>query len=92
MNKVTRFLLYMYFFSINFEMFNIRGLGSPARLAGIIYIMSLLLNKRLYIFSFSGIKKIVYPILLYFIFLTLISIFYINRVSIEFINLSLLFN
>ncbi len=65
----------LYFFSMNFEMLNLMGLGSTSRLAGLLYITSVItqLDSLLYV---KSIKKFVLPWLIWFTYLFVIS--YIN--------------
>ena len=90
-SSIQRFALYIYFFSLAFEMFNIWGLGSAARFAGILYIVSILPTLR----DFITLRKIdifLVPLFLLWTLLSLISGFYAYENSINFFDLTLLMN
>jgi len=90
-SSIQRFALYIYFFSLAFEMFNIWGLGSAARFAGILYIASLLPT----IWDFVTLKEIgkfLVPLFLLWTLLSLISGFYAYDNSINILDLTLLMN
>lgn len=78
--KISNFLLIVYFFSINFEMFNLYGIGSPARLAGFLYFFSILpyIDKFL---SIRHILKYIIPWIIYFTLLFIVSLLNVNEYS-----------
>jgi len=91
LKTLQRITLYIYFFSLNFEVFNLFGLGSTAFITGVLYFISVIPE----IMSFSNIsriKKFIKPIIILWIFLTIISIININPYSDAFFDSSLLLN
>ncbi len=89
--KIQRVTLYIYFFSLNFGVFNLYGLGSTARLTGILYLVSILPTLPLF-FKTSFIKPYLKAIFLFWITLTLISFIYSNQYSRVFFDTTILLN
>lgn len=89
--KIQRFALYLYFFSLNFEIFNILGFGSASRLTGIFYLVTIIPNIKLYIRT-DRIKPYIRSVFFFWIFLTFISILYINPSSYNFLDVTILLN
>jgi len=91
LKTLQRITLYIYFFSLNFEVFNLFGLSSTAFITGVVYFISVIPE----ITSFSNIsqiKKFFQPIIIFWILLTIISIIHINPYSSSFFDSSLLLN
>ena len=91
LKTLQRITLYIYFFSLNFEVFNLFGLSSTAFITGVVYFISVFPE----ITSFSNIsqiKKFLQPIIIFWILLTIISIININSYSGSFFDSSLLLN
>jgi len=92
--KAQRIALYLFFFSINFEVwdpFNTGGFFSVSKLTGWIYLFSLMPAIRY--FNVADVKN---PFFLsawfYFIILTLVSIININNISFSFIDFTVFQN
>jgi hypothetical protein len=90
--SIQNFFLYFYFFSIYFENFNPTGYFSISKLAGVIYIMSAFLSIK--VFSSLNRQQLYFywPIILFFIYLTLISLFNMNDYSNRFIDMAFIQN
>lgn len=89
------FLLYLFFFSLNFEVwdpFNTGGNFSVAKLTGFLYTFSLIFKIQYFLKSPRGLKTHLRLILFFYIFLFLISLFNINVYSSDFIQFSILQN
>lgn len=94
LTKVQNLALYIYFFSINFEVwdpFNTGGSFSISKLTGIIYFLTLLPNIKQFVDT-SFIKPILRPIWLFFVILTVVSLLNINSVSSSFLEFSIFQN
>jgi hypothetical protein len=89
--KIQRIALYIYFFSLNFEIFNFMGLGSTARLTGFIYMAAILPQIKHFIKT-SYILPYLQSIFLFFALLTLMSLININTYSYNFFDTSILLN
>lgn len=72
LNKIQRIALYSYFFSLNFEVFNIAGIGSTAKITGILYIISVLYRISDFTQT-SNIKLYLRIIFLFWFYLSLVS-------------------
>ena len=93
-NQVQNIALCIFFFSINFEVwdpFDTGGLFSVSKLTGLIYFGSRLASDGQFIIS-CGLKYFITPIWIYFVLLTLVSFWNINEVSSSFIDFSLFQN
>lgn len=91
LDAIQRCLLYIYFFSLNFQIFNLLGLGTPARLFGFLYILAILPQLNLFV-KVSNISSVLIKIFLFFSLLTLISALNINYYSYSFLNTTILLN
>lgn len=89
--KVQRSALYLYLFSLNFEVFNLLGLGSTARLTGLIYLLSLSPNLQVYLKT-SYTKKFFNPLVFLWLFLSLMSLLNIDSSSSGIFDMTLLIN
>ena len=91
-NSIQNFFLYIYFFSINFENFNPTGYFSVSRLAGLLYIISILPSIKNF-FKFRAVHFYFYtPLLIFCIYLTLISLINANNFSSRFIDFAMIQN
>lgn len=91
LKTLQRITLYIYFFSLNFEVFNLLGLGSTAFITGVVYFISVIPEITSFL-NISQIKKFFQPIIIFWILLTIISIIHINPYSSSFFDSSLLLN
>lgn len=91
LSTYQNYALYIYFFSLNFEMFNISGIGSVAKITAAIY-LALLAPDFLKYLNTMFIKRYLVLLLGLWIYLTLVSIININSYSDNFANLTLLLN
>lgn len=73
LKKFQNLALYAYFFSLNFEMLNLGGYGSTSKFVSILYLISISFDIKNFIIS-KGIKKFYLPWIVFFLYLTLISI------------------
>ena len=88
-----RLALYLFMFSINFEMFNLLGESgsfSIGRLIGFLYILSMILVR--YRFDFSGLSSLIYIIMAFFLVVTFSGIINLNETSSKIIDASLFQN
>ncbi|MEO5990756.1 MAG: O-antigen polymerase [Ferruginibacter sp.] len=94
LKTLQRFTLYIFLFSINFEVwdpFNTGGNFSVSKLTGFLYFASVIPQLG----SFLKIKKInsfLIPIWIFFIILTIVSFIHINSSSSQFFNFSIFQN
>lgn len=91
LSKIQRYALYLYFFSLNFEFFNLFGLGSTSRLTGLIYLISILPSHR-YFLKTSLIKYFLAPWFIFWFYLAFISFININEISYHVFDVTLLLN
>jgi len=94
LEKFQRWALYLFFFSINFEIwdpFNTGGFFSVSKLTGIIYFLTVIPHYKQF-FLTSYIKPIIVPIWIFFGWLTIISLSNINSVSSYFFDFSIFLN
>lgn len=89
--KVQRYALYLYFFSLNFEMFNLFGLGSTSRLTGAIYLLAIIPSHRLFLKT-TAIKPFLVPWFIFWFYLSVISFLNINGYSSKVFDITLLLN
>ena len=86
--SIQNYFLYLYFFSINIENFNPTGYFSVSKLAGITYIASAFLSFK----NFTSLNRkqlyFYWPILIFIIYLTLISIINFNNYSNRFFDMA----
>lgn len=90
-NKIQRLALYLYFFSLNFQVFNLMGLGSAARLTGFMYLAAILPDYKSF-FKTSYLRSFLIPLLIFWVYLTIISLININIASSSFFDSTLLLN
>ena len=90
--SIQNLFLYFYFFSINFENFNPTGYFSVAKLAGILYLVSVLPSIK--IFTYFTYRHIYFymPLFIFVLYLTLISLLNINERSGRFIDMIMIQN
>ncbi|MDC0080538.1 O-antigen ligase family protein [Flavobacteriaceae bacterium] len=89
---IQNYCLYLYFFSINYENFNPTGYFSLSKLAGIIYVISAILSARIFL-SLNRQQFYFYsPVIIFVVYLTLISLLNINDFSNRFIDIALIQN
>ena len=90
--SIQNYFLYLYFFSINIENFNPTGYFSVSKLAGITYIASAFLSFK----NFTSLNRkqlyFYWPILIFIIYLTLISIINFNNYSNRFFDIAFIQN
>jgi len=94
LSKIQNITLYLFFFSINFEVwdpFNTEGFFSISKLTGIIYFLTVLPQIKQFLAT-KYIKPVLGPVWLFFILLTLISLININPVSSSFFDFSIFLN
>lgn len=72
MTKIRVLALFLYMFSLNFEVFNLFGLGSASFFTGMIFVMTILSDFSKFI-SLQYFKKAIVPLLLFLTFQTFIS-------------------
>jgi len=94
LRQLQKITLFIFFFSINFEMMEMFGQDqtfSMSKLAAIFYFLTILPQFKLF-FRTENIKRFLVPVFVFFILLTLISLIHVNEVSSTFIDTSLLIN
>lgn len=93
-SKVQRWSLYIYFFSVNFDIWdplNTNGAFSISKLTGLIYFFSILPEIN-YFLSVKDLKVVLKPIWLFFALLTIVSLLHINFFSSSFFDFSIFQN
>ncbi|MEO6133691.1 MAG: O-antigen ligase family protein [Ginsengibacter sp.] len=94
LKSIQRFTLYVFLFSINFEVwdpFNTGGNFSVSKLTGFLYFVSLIPELGSYL-KFKKFKNFLMPISLFFLLLTVVSFLHINSISSEYFNFSVFQN
>lgn len=94
LKKAQCLALYLFLFSINFEVFNPFGSSgsfSVSKLTGIIYLLTIIPHYKEFI-SISHIKSVLTPLWIFFGILTIISLININSVSSSFFDFSIFQN
>jgi len=92
--KFQRIALYLFFISINFEMwdpFNSQNTFSIAKLTALIYFISIIPQFRQFI-RIDALKPVLFPIWIFFGLLTIMSAFNVNELSTEFFYTSIFLN
>ena len=89
---IQNFFLYLYAFSLNIENFNPTGYFSISKLAAILYLISIVPSFKFYIFLSTRSLYFFWPIIFFFVYLTIISIANINYYSARFIDIAILQN
>lgn len=93
-NLLQKITLYIFFFSINFEMLRLfpeNEAFSTSRLTGILYFLAVIPLYKLY-FQTDNIKRFLVPVFVFFGLQTFMSLININEVSSTVIDTSLLLN
>lgn len=93
--KTQNFFLYLFFFSLNFEVwdpFNTGGNFSVAKLTGFLYAFSLIPKIQSFLKIPRGLKPYVRLLLFFYVFLVFISLININYFSSDFLQFSILQN
>jgi len=90
--SIQNCFLYIYFFSINFENFNPTGYFSVSRLAGILYIVSILPSIKNFLKFRMAHAYFYIPLIIFTIYLTLISLINVNNFSSRFIDFAMIQN
>ena len=90
--SIQNLFLYFYFFSINFENFNPTGYFSVAKLAGVLYLVTVLPSIK--VFTYFTFRHVYFfmPLLIFVLYLTLISLLNINYKSSRFIDMIMIQN
>lgn len=91
LRKIQALALYIYFFSLNFEVFNLYGLGSTARFTGFLYLATIAPNLKEFLKT-KKLKSFIIPILVFWLLLMLISLFNINAYSSSVFDVTMLLN
>ena len=94
LTKVQNIALYLFFFSINFEVwdpFNTGGFFSVSKLTGLIYFLTILPDIKQFLDT-KFIKPVLIPVWLFFVLLTVISLLNINPISSSFFDFSIFQN
>lgn len=91
LSSLQRFALYLYFFSLNFEMFNLLGLGSTSRLTGLIYLFTVIPDYKSFLKT-SVIKPFVVLWAIFWLYLSFISLLNVNEFSYKVFDITLFFN
>ena len=89
---VQRFFLCLYFFSMTVENFNPTGYFSIAKLTAACYLLSVLPSIKAFIFLTKKSLYFFWPILSYFLWITLISLFNVNSFSSRVLDFEVLQN
>jgi len=92
--QIQRITLYLFFFSINFEVwdpFNTNGFFSISKLTGFIYLLTII--PQIHAFNRTDtIKPILLPIWFFFAILTLVSLINVNIISYGFLDFTIFQN
>lgn len=91
-NSIQNCFLFIYFFSINFENFNPTGYFSVSRLSGLLYLISILPSIPNFLKFRSEHGYFYAPLIIFVIYLTLISLINVNSFSSRFIDLAMIQN
>ena len=94
MKHIQRIALYLFFFSINFEVwdpFNTNGIFSLSKFTGYFYLL-IMIPLIMKFITRDDLKPILRPIWLFFVLLTLVSILHINFPYYNFFDLSIFQN
>lgn len=94
LNQIQNIALYLFFFSINFEVwdpFNTDGFFSVSKFTGWIYLLTIIPQINNFIKT-DRIKAFLLPICSFFVLLTLVSLININPVSYSFFEFSIFQN
>jgi O-antigen ligase len=91
-HSIQNYCLYAYFFSINIENFNPTGYFSVSRFAALLYLFSILPSIKYYLYLSKNSLKFFWPIVAFFIYLTLVSLANINNFSSRFFDFAIFQN
>ena len=94
LNKIQKIALYLFFFSINFEMMQLfpqNETFSLSKLAAILYFLTVIPQYNFYLRT-DNIKRFLVPAFLFFIFETVMNLFNINETASAFFDSTLLLN
>src|SRR5690554_677065 len=91
LTKVQRIVLYVYFFSLNFQIFNFFGLGTPARLVGFLYLAVILPQAKLF-FKVSYISGYLVNLFLLIFLIAVVSAFSASSYSYNVLHSAFLLN
>lgn len=94
MKQFQKNLLYLYFFSINFELWDPFDIGIDfliTKITAVLYLLSTITNVNFF-YSIANIKKYIYPIFGFFFLLTLMSFKYKSELNSEYFNVPFFFN
>lgn len=91
--KFQRLFFFIFMFSLNFEMLDLSGKGflSLGKLAGLLYLLVIFPSFKSML-SFRNIRTEFFALFYFFIFLTVVSLIYINRSSSSFFEVSIFQN
>ena len=94
LNKIQRIALYLFFFSINFEMLtpiNDNKYISIAKIFGLVYFISTLTQFKLFI-KLDNVKYYLFPIVIFFGLDTLMELLNVNEIASQYFNFTILLN
>lgn len=91
LTKVQRIVLYVYFFSLNFQVFNFFGLGTPARLVGFLYLAVILPQVKRF-FKVSYISGYLVKLFLLIFLIAVVSVFSASSYSYNVLHSAFLLN
>src|SRR5690554_1512153 len=78
LQKFQNTALYLYFFSLSFEMFNLGGLGSTSRFISILYLIAILPDIQSYL-RIERISKYIIPWIFLFTYIVIVSVVNLNQ-------------
>lgn len=92
-SKFQRIALYLYMFSIHFEVYDLTGMGilSVTKIVAFIYMLSIIPDFKFFI-DLRNIRQFVNPAFLLFILMVIMSLININSVSSSFFDFTLMLN
>lgn len=90
-SRLQNFALYIYFFAINFEMYNFLGLGSTSKLAAIFYVFTIMLKPKGFLRK-SKLKGFVFPWIAFVFYLSIVSLFNVNEYSYKIFDVTFILN
>jgi len=90
-HNIQRYALCLYLFSLNYENFNLYGLGSTSRFTGVLYLATMLTDIRS-AFNTKHIMIYIAPAFLFWIYLTFASFVNLEIISFHFLDTTILLN
>ena len=90
-NRLQNIALYIFVFSINFEMLEVNDNFSVTKFAGILYIITILPQIQSF-FSIQSLKPVLLPVIFFFVLLTINNLININELYNEVISQSMMLN